>query len=75
MDAVRKIDKQMSLHRTDLAGIEQTLMDESLYTDAGRKEEMTQLLLRQADLKSSLETLEWEWLEASEKLEKAESEL
>jgi len=75
MDAVRKIDKKMNLHRTDLAGIEQILMDESLYTDSGRKEEMTQLLLRQSGLKSSLETLEWEWLEASEMLEKAESEL
>ena len=75
MDAVRKIDKKMNLHRTDLAGIEQILMDESLYTDSSRKEEMTQLLLRQSGLKSSLETLEWEWLEASEMLEKAESEL
>ncbi len=36
----------MNLHRTDLAGIEQLLMDESLYTDSGRKEEMTQLLLQ-----------------------------
>ena len=33
------------------------------------------MLRQQADLKSSLETLEWEWLEASEKLEKAENEL
>ncbi len=36
---------------------------------------MTGMLRQQADLKSSLETLEWEWLEASEKLEKAEKEL
>jgi len=75
MDTVRKLDKQMSVHRTNLAGIEQTLLDESLYTDAGRKEELTQLLLRQAALKSSLESLEWEWLEASEKLEEADNEL
>jgi hypothetical protein len=36
---------------------------------------MTQLLVRQASLKSSLEALEWEWLEASEQLENAEKEL
>jgi len=75
MDMVRKLDKQMSVHRTGLTEIEQTLLDESLYTDAGRKEELTQLLLRQAALKSSLESLEWEWLEASEKLEEADNEL
>jgi len=75
MDTVRKIDRQMIQHRTDLAGLEQILVDESLYTDASRKEEMTRLLQQQAVLRSSLETLEWEWLEASEKLEKAEKEL
>ncbi len=75
MDAVRKIDRQMIRQRTDLTRIEQLLIDESLYTDASRKEEMTELMLQQATLKSSLETLEWEWLEASEKLEKAEKEL
>jgi ATP-binding cassette subfamily F protein 3 len=75
MDTVRKIDKQMNLQRTELSGLEQLLSDESLYTDASRKVEMTGLLRQQADLKSSLETLEWEWLEASEKLEKAENEL
>ena len=74
-DAVRKIDQQLSRHRTDLADIEQCLADEALYTDAGRKEEMTGLLVRQAGLRSAIENLEWEWLEASEKLEKAEQEL
>jgi ATP-binding cassette subfamily F protein 3 len=75
MDTVRKIDKQMNLQRTELSGLEQLLSDESLYTDASRKAEMTGMLRQQADLKSSLETLEWEWLEASEKLEKAGNEL
>jgi ATP-binding cassette subfamily F protein 3 len=75
MDAVRKIDRQMTRHRDDLTAIEQVLIDESLYTDASRKEEMTSLLLKQGNLKSSLESLEWEWLEASEKLEQAEKEL
>jgi len=74
-DRVRKIDGQMNQHRADLGAIEKQLSDESLYTDAARKEEMTRLLVRQAGLKSSLETLEWEWLEASEQLENAEKHL
>ena len=75
LDVVRKIDRQMSQQRVDLANIEKLLLDESLYTDASRKDQMTDLLRQQAGLKSSLETLEWEWLEASENLEKAENEL
>jgi len=74
-DTVRKIDRQMNQQRTELIRVEQLLVDESLYTDADRKEEMTELLLKQARLKSSLDALEWEWLEASEKLEKAEEQL
>jgi len=74
-DVVRNIEKQMHNHRQDLTGIEDSLRDESLYTNAGRKEEMTTLLQQQAELKSSLETLEWEWLEASEKLEEAGRQL
>jgi len=74
-DRVRTIDGQMNQHRADLGAIEKQLSDESLYTDAARKEEMTRLLMRQAGLKSSLETLEWEWLEASEQLENAEKQL
>jgi len=70
-DLVRNIDKLMKKHRSDLVGIEDKLHDESLYTDTSRKEEMTTLLQQQAELKSSLETLEWDWLEASEKLEEA----
>ena len=75
MDVVRKIDKQMSQKRSDLSGLEKLLAEESLYTDTSRKEEISSLLQQQAGLKSSLESLEWEWLEASESLEKAEKEL
>ena len=74
-DVVRKIDRQMNQERADLSELEKLLAEESLYTDASRKEEISSLLLQQAGLKSSLETLEWEWLEASEALEKAEMEL
>ena len=74
-DRVRQIEKAMEQNRKDLQGLESSLHDESLYTDVTCKEEMTQLLQKQADLKSSLETLEWEWLEASESLEKAANNL
>ena len=70
-DRVLKIERAMNQHRTNLAGLENSLHDESLYTDAARNEEMTKLLQQQAKLKSALETLEWQWLEASEALEEA----
>ena len=75
LDIVRKIDKQMHKHRSDLEGVTTTLLDESLYTDTSRQQEMTGLLRQQAELKSNLDSLEWEWLEASEKLEQAAKEL
>jgi ATP-binding cassette subfamily F protein 3 len=49
------------------------LADAALYSDPCRKEEMTGLLREQAGLKSDIETLEWEWFEASEALERAGS--
>jgi ATP-binding cassette subfamily F protein 3 len=70
-DSVRIIEKQMNQHRDELAGLAISLNNESLYTEVARKKEMTTLLQQQAELKSTLETLEWEWLEASEKLEEA----
>jgi hypothetical protein len=45
------------------------LADECLYRDSSRKNELTGLLKTQAGLKSTLEQLEWDWLEASEALE------
>jgi len=75
MDTVKKIDRKLDQQRTELGALEQLLMEESLYTDNGRKDEMTRLLQQQAGLRSSLETLEWEWLEASEALENAEKDL
>jgi len=74
-DRVRKIEKSMSQHRADLASLEKSLHDETLYTEASRKEEMTALLQKQAELKAELEALEWKWLEASEALEDAGNNL
>ncbi len=74
-DKVRKIDTQMAKMRSELLELESTLNEESLYTDADRKDEMTTLLQRQGTLRSTLESLEWEWLDASEQLEQAEQKL
>jgi len=71
-DKVRKIEIEMNRHRSDLKQVETSLLDESLYSDDSRKEEMTSLMQRQAECKAALDTLEWDWLEASEVLEKAE---
>ena len=69
LDRVRSIDQNLAANRMELEILEKRLTDESLYTDPGRKEEMTSLIMRQGSIKASLETLEWEWLEASEALE------
>ena len=42
-----------------------------MYTDQDRKDELTQLVKDQAEAKAAIESLEWEWLEVSEKLEQA----
>jgi ATP-binding cassette subfamily F protein 3 len=72
-DRVRSIEKQLSSHRKELDHISEVLGDESLYTDESRVTELTELVKKQATLKSSIDTLEWDWLEASEALENAES--
>jgi len=71
MDKVRNVEAQLAAVRTRLAEIETSLADESIYQDANRNEEITGLVQAQAEAKSALESLEWQWLEASEKLEKA----
>ena len=73
LDQVRKIEKQLASNRMELEKLEKRLADETLYTDPSRKDELTLLVQEQGFLKSGIDTLEWEWLEASETLEKAES--
>ncbi|MDH3810566.1 MAG: ATP-binding cassette domain-containing protein [Gammaproteobacteria bacterium] len=70
-DKVRDVEKQLTSSRLRLTELEERLADESIYADQGRKDELTQLVRDQAAMKSAIETLEWEWLEASEELEKA----
>ena len=59
--------------RADLGALDERLADASLYTDAGSAEEITGLLREQAGLRSRLEELESDWLDASEALEQAKS--
>jgi len=68
-DKVRDVEKALAAQRLKLTEIDACLMDESIYADQGRKDELTQLVRDQAAAKSNIESLEWEWLEASEKLE------
>jgi ATP-binding cassette subfamily F protein 3 len=72
-DRVRQIEKKLSSGRSEQEKIEQKLADESLYIDQERKDELTGLIRQQADIRNRLAQLESDWLEASERLEQAQS--
>ena len=70
-DKVRKVESALATNRSRLVELDTQLADEDLYSDPGRKDEMTRLIQEQAAVKADIESLEWEWLEASENLEQA----
>ena len=70
-DKVREVEAKLDASRRRLAELEARLADESIYVDPDRKGELTQLVKDQAALRSAIESLETEWLEASETLEQA----
>jgi ATP-binding cassette subfamily F protein 3 len=70
-DKVRQVEKELESKRSRLAEVEAGLVDESIYSDPNRKDELTGLIREQAAVKSSIEQLEGEWLDASEALEQA----
>ena len=70
-DRIRQVEQALAAKRSRLAELEARLADETLYTDSGRQEELAQLARDQAAVRSSIEALEGEWLEASEELERA----
>jgi ATP-binding cassette subfamily F protein 3 len=72
-DRVRRVEGELDALRDELQALELRLADTALYTDESRKDEMTGLLRQQAGLKSSLERLETDWLEASAALDEASS--
>ena len=69
-DKVKNVEKKLASNRLQLTALDERLADESLYSDANRKHELTRLVKDQAAVKAAIETLEWDWLEASEELEK-----
>jgi len=69
-DKVRDIETKLASGRTALAAYDERLADEKIYTDANRKEELTQLVKDHAVQRAEIESLEWAWLEASEELER-----
>ena len=72
-DKVREIEKQLARTRSELETLDERLADETLYSDHTRKAELTRLMQDQAERKAQIQALEWNWLEASEALETAES--
>ncbi|MGB5258050.1 MAG: ATP-binding cassette domain-containing protein [Woeseiaceae bacterium] len=74
MDRVRKIESRLETLRVELASFEERLADADLYAQDGHAVELKQLLKDQADRKEKLQTLEWDWLEASEALERADTD-
>jgi ATP-binding cassette subfamily F protein 3 len=71
-DKVRAAEKALAEKRARLTKLDESLADESIYTDQGRKDELTRLVKEQAVVRAAIESLEWEWLEVSEELEQAE---
>ncbi|CDZ95527.1 ATP-binding cassette domain-containing protein [Pseudomonas saudiphocaensis] len=75
------LKRQAEKHEKDLAGVheklalvEERLADPAIY-EAARKDELRELLARQAELKVSESTLEEAWMEALEALEALQGQL
>jgi ATP-binding cassette subfamily F protein 3 len=71
LDKVREIEKRLASSRKDLESVESDLADENIYSNPDRKDELADLVKEQASLRSAIDTLEWDWMEASELLEDA----
>jgi ATP-binding cassette subfamily F protein 3 len=70
-DRVRNIERRLADRRTEIEALEKKLADPALYSDPDRTREMTGLVREQAALRAEIESLETQWLEASEALEAA----
>jgi ATP-binding cassette subfamily F protein 3 len=71
-DRVRRAEAGLETTRKELQAIETSLADASLYSDSARKEELSLCMRKRADLQATIETLEWEWFEATEALESSQ---
>jgi ATP-binding cassette subfamily F protein 3 len=70
-DKVREIERRLAENRSALASLERRLADPSLYSEADRKAEISDLLRDRARISGQIDSLETHWLEASEALERA----
>ncbi|WP_237067855.1 ATP-binding cassette domain-containing protein [Microbulbifer guangxiensis] len=70
---LKQVEKAMARAEETLAGLEQQLANEDLYS-GGQQEEIARLNRAQAEQREALDTLEMEWLEISETLEQARSQ-
>ena len=68
---VREVEEGLARARERLAGLEERLADGGLYADPARRDEMGELLREQGTLRARVESLEQQWLDASEALETA----
>ncbi len=64
-DKVRDVEEGLAAVRAALGELDVKLADETLYVDQSRKDELTQLVQEQVAAKTNIESLEWEWLEAT----------
>ena len=71
-DKVREIESQLASKRKELDSVEKILADETTYTDPNCKTEIAELVRTQASLKSAIDSLEWDWIIASEVLDGAD---
>ncbi|WP_339845458.1 ATP-binding cassette domain-containing protein [uncultured Halopseudomonas sp.] len=69
--AIEKLEKELAKAQTELAGIEAELADTDLY-GADRKDQLKQVLARQATCTQKVEELEERWLEGQEELDTLE---
>ena len=69
---VQAYEQRMAQTRLALEQLEMQLAEESLYSDPTRKTELTRLVQQQGALSKKLESLEAEWLDATEMLESIE---
>jgi len=70
-DRVRSIERQLQVARQRLDEVEARLADPALYGEAGSAGEVERLSRSRAELGATIDSLESEWLEASEQLELA----
>ena len=69
--AIEKLEKELAKAQAELAEIESELADTNLYA-ADRKDQLKQVLARQASCTQKVEELEERWLEGHEELEALE---